>query len=164
MASAGRACICGTHLRAFFAPAMSPKCSSGSASCSRIADFEPPQALLHWLLVGPWQGRRRLVARLGTRGERSRSTNLLNAAHAYASAQLRPALQGFLNWFDAGEGELKREAGNSEGLVRVMTVHGAKGLAGADRDPGRRDGRSRQPAGARAGARQQLPGGGQGAQ
>src|SRR5690606_31586065 len=31
----------------------------------RRADFEPPQALLHWLLVGPWDGRRKLIARLG---------------------------------------------------------------------------------------------------
>ena len=35
---------------------------------------------------------------------------------------------GFLAWFDAGEGELKREADTAQGLVRVMTVHGAKGL------------------------------------
>src|SRR5690606_26150995 len=35
---------------------------------------------------------------------------------------------GFIRWFDAGEGEVKREAGASEGLVQVMTVHGSKGL------------------------------------
>src|SRR5690606_14046350 len=38
------------------------------------------------------------------------------------------SLQGFIQWFDVGEGELKREAGASDGLVRVMTVHGSKGL------------------------------------
>ena len=52
---------------------------------------------------------------------------LLNAAMAYSSANV-PSLVGFLQWFDAGEGELKREAGKSDGLVRVMTVHGSKGL------------------------------------
>jgi ATP-dependent helicase/nuclease subunit A len=31
----------------------------------RRADYEPPQALLHWLLSGPWQARSRIVARLG---------------------------------------------------------------------------------------------------
>jgi ATP-dependent helicase/nuclease subunit A len=90
------------------------------------ADFEAPQALLHWLLVGPWQGRRKLVARLG-REVNDPIDELLNAALAY-SASHTPSLQGFLRWFDAGEGELKREAGASHGLVRVMTVHGSKGL------------------------------------
>jgi ATP-dependent helicase/nuclease subunit A len=90
------------------------------------ADFEPPQALLHWLLVGPWDGRRRLVARLG-REANDPIDELLNAALAF-SASNTPSLQGFIRWFDAGEGELKREAGGPENLVRVMTVHGSKGL------------------------------------
>jgi len=90
------------------------------------ADFEPPQALLHWLLVGPWDGRRKLVARLG-REANDPIDELLNAALAF-SASNTPSLQGFIRWFDAGEGELKREAGGPENLVRVMTVHGSKGL------------------------------------
>ncbi len=90
------------------------------------ADYDPPQVLLHWLLVGPWDGRARLVARLG-REANDPIDELLNAAMAYASANV-PSLVGFLQWFDAGEGELKREAGRAEGLVRVMTVHGSKGL------------------------------------
>ncbi|MEO6093751.1 MAG: UvrD-helicase domain-containing protein, partial [Novosphingobium sp.] len=92
----------------------------------RLADFEPPQALLHWLLVGPWQGRRKLVARLG-REANDPIDELLNAASAYAASAV-PSLVGFLEWFDAGEGELKREAGGAGNMVRVMTVHGAKGL------------------------------------
>lgn len=90
------------------------------------ADFEPPQALLHWLLVGPWDGRRKLVARLG-REANDPIDELLNAALAY-SASNTPSLQGFIRWFDAGEGELKRESGAAGNLVRVMTVHGSKGL------------------------------------
>ena len=90
------------------------------------ADYDPPQALLHWLLVGPWEGRRRLIARLG-REANDPIDELLNAASAYAATDT-PSLIGFLNWFDAGEGELKREAGQAGGLVRVMTVHGSKGL------------------------------------
>ena len=92
----------------------------------RIADYEPPQALLHWMLNGPWQGRRALIARLG-REANDPIDELLNAVEGFASAHT-PSLQGFIQWFDAGEGELKREAGASEGLVRVMTVHGSKGL------------------------------------
>jgi ATP-dependent helicase/nuclease subunit A len=90
------------------------------------ADYDPPQALLHWILIGPWQGRRRLVARLG-REVGDPIDELLNAASAFAASEV-PSLQTFIRWFDAGEGELKREAGKSDGQVRVMTVHGAKGL------------------------------------
>jgi ATP-dependent helicase/nuclease subunit A len=90
------------------------------------ADYEPPQALLHWLLVGPWRGREKLVARLG-REANDPLDELLNAAGAHAAAHV-PSLAGFLAWFDAGEGELKREADGAGGQVRVMTVHGSKGL------------------------------------
>lgn len=90
------------------------------------ADYDPPHVLLHWLLVGPWAGRRKLVARLG-REANDPIDELLNATMAYATGNT-PSLVGFLQWFDGGEGELKREAGKNEGLVRVMTVHGAKGL------------------------------------
>lgn len=91
-----------------------------------IADFEPPQALIHWMLVGPWQARAKLTARLGQEAN-DPIDELLNAALAFSSAYT-PSLAGFLHWFDAGEGELKREAGEGGGLVRVMTVHGSKGL------------------------------------
>ena len=90
------------------------------------ADNETPQALLHWLLTGEWDARRRLVARLGAEAN-DPLDELINAAQAYCSAHAA-SLVGFLHWFDAGEGELKREAGRSNGQVRVMTVHGSKGL------------------------------------
>ncbi|MEP3051198.1 MAG: double-strand break repair helicase AddA [Erythrobacter sp.] len=91
-----------------------------------LADFETPQALLAWLLIGPWAGRRKLVERLG------RETNdpideLVNSAFAYEAAHA-PSLAGFIQWFDAGEAELKRDPGEAANQVRVMTVHGSKGL------------------------------------
>ena len=90
------------------------------------ADYDLPQALLDWVLVGPWRGREKLIARLG--GEANDPIDeLLNAAAAYASVGAA-SLAGFLAWFDAGEGELKREAGKSGDQVWVMTVHGSKGL------------------------------------
>ncbi|MXP46815.1 double-strand break repair helicase AddA [Altererythrobacter luteolus] len=92
----------------------------------RLADFEPPQALLHWMLLGPWQGRKKLIARLGKEAN-DPIDELLNAALGYSSVHTA-SLQGFIQWFDASESDLKREAGASEGLVRVMTVHGSKGL------------------------------------
>ena len=89
-------------------------------------DYEPPEALLYWMLTGPWQGRRKLVARLG-REANDPIDELVNAAMAF-SATDTASLQGFIRWFDVGEGELKRDAGGDDGLVRVMTVHGSKGL------------------------------------
>ena len=90
------------------------------------ADYDPPQVLLHWILTGPWQGRRKLAARLGSEvGDPV--DELINAAGAFAASEV-PSLHTFLQWFDAGDGELKREAGNGADEVRVMTVHGAKGL------------------------------------
>ncbi len=39
-----------------------------------------------------------------------------------------PSLSSFLHWFNAGETEIKREMEKTSGEVRLMTVHGAKGL------------------------------------
>lgn len=92
----------------------------------RIADYDPPQALLHWILTGPWLGRRKLVARLGAEAN-DPIDELLNAASAFSANEV-PSLNTFIHWFDAGDGELKREAGKARDEVRVMTVHGSKGL------------------------------------
>ncbi|QIQ86264.1 double-strand break repair helicase AddA [Erythrobacter sp.] len=107
-----------------------------------LADFQTPQALLSWLLTGPWRGRERLVARLG-REANDPIDEVLNAAFAYEGAHV-PSLAGFLEWFDAGATDLKRDSGESGGQVRVMTVHGSKGLqapivvlADATGEPGR---------------------------
>ena len=39
-----------------------------------------------------------------------------------------PSLQGFLHWMETGRAEVKRDLEQAGGAVRVMTVHGAKGL------------------------------------
>ena len=52
---------------------------------------------------------------------------LLNAALAYGRMH-PPSLQGFLHWLRRSGAEVKREAEGAGSLVRVMTVHGAKGL------------------------------------
>ncbi len=90
------------------------------------ADFETPQALLAWLLTGPWNARRELVARLG-REANDPIDELVNAAFAYQAAHT-PSLAGFIEWFEAGTSDLKRDADEATGQVRVMTVHGSKGL------------------------------------
>ncbi len=97
-----------------------------SIRCSRA----PTSSRRRRCCTGCWSARgtgaRRLVARLG-REANDPIDELLNAALAYSAAHT-PSLQGFIQWFDAGEGELKREPGAGKGLVRVMTVHGSKGL------------------------------------
>ena len=39
-----------------------------------------------------------------------------------------PSLESFLNWFEKGASDVKRDMEKGGGAVRVMTVHGAKGL------------------------------------
>ena len=88
-------------------------------------DYITPHALFAEAL-GPLGGRARLFARLGPEAAEP-VDELLNAALSYAS--LHPAsLQGFLHWLRRSGAEVKREAEGAGGLVRVMTVHGAKGL------------------------------------
>jgi ATP-dependent helicase/nuclease subunit A len=92
-------------------------------------DYASPHALLSEAL-GPLGGRARLFARLGAEAGEP-VDELLNAALAYARAHA-PSLQGFLHWLRRSGAEVKREqeaaGGPAGGMVRVMTVHGAKGL------------------------------------
>ncbi|MCH8196615.1 MAG: double-strand break repair helicase AddA [Proteobacteria bacterium] len=72
-------------------------------------------------------GRRKLLRRLGPDAD-----DPLNEFLALALAYERvaaPSLQGFLHWVEAGEAEIKRDLEQgTRNEVRVMTVHGAKGL------------------------------------
>jgi ATP-dependent helicase/nuclease subunit A len=51
----------------------------------------------------------------------------LNAALAFEGSHT-PSLQGFLKWHERGETEIKRQMEEAGRAVRIMTVHGAKGL------------------------------------
>jgi ATP-dependent helicase/nuclease subunit A len=90
------------------------------------ADFSTPYAFLEMILSGEMDGRRKLIARLGDEA-RDPIDELLNAALDYARNH-PPSLQLFLDWFDRGDVEIKRDASAASNAVRVMTVHGAKGL------------------------------------
>jgi ATP-dependent helicase/nuclease subunit A len=89
------------------------------------ADFLRPYELLQRLLVRH-DGRRRLIARLGVEAEDGVDA-LLDQALAYESVE-PPTLTGFLAWIDRDEVAVKRRAEEAADQVRVMTVHGAKGL------------------------------------
>ena len=95
-----------------------------AALLSRV-DYVSPHALFAEAL-GPLGGRARLYGRLGPEAAEP-VDELLNAALAY-SRMHAPSLQGFLHWLRRSGAEVKREAEGAGGLVRVMTVHGAKGL------------------------------------
>lgn len=90
------------------------------------ADFTTPHRFLEEILSGSLQGRRRLLARLGEEA-RDPIEELLSAALDFETTAT-PSLQRFLDWFDRGEVEVKREAEGALSAVRVMTAHGAKGL------------------------------------
>ena len=92
----------------------------------RAADYITPYAFLENILSGPMQGRRKLLARLGDEA-RDPIDELLNAALQF-EREGTASLQIFLDWFDRGETEVVRDAGAAGDAVRVMTVHGAKGL------------------------------------
>jgi ATP-dependent helicase/nuclease subunit A len=95
------------------------------AALAARADIVTPHALIARLL-GPEGGRARLLARLGPDAA-DPLDELLNAALAHERAH-PPGLQGFLAWLRAGGAEVKREHEAGANEVRVMTVHGAKGL------------------------------------
>ncbi|GMN01687.1 double-strand break repair helicase AddA [Erythrobacter sp. MTPC3] len=113
------------HLRSSDDPFVVQSCERLKGLLAR-ADFETPQALLAWLLTGSWKGRERLIARLG-REANDPIDELVNAAFAFEAAHV-PSLAGFIEWFDASNEDLKRNADSAGGQVRVMTVHGSKGL------------------------------------
>ncbi|MBY0284023.1 MAG: double-strand break repair helicase AddA [Sphingomonas sp.] len=90
------------------------------------ADLATPYQLLEHLLSGPLDGRRKLIRRLGAEA-RDPIEELLSAALEFES-RATPSLQAFLDWFDRGEVEIVRDPSAPLDAVRVMTVHGAKGL------------------------------------
>lgn len=95
------------------------------ASLTARADHVPAHALIAEIL-GERGGRARLLARLGPDAA-DPLDELLTAAMAHERAH--PAsLQGFLHWLRRSSASVKREAESQADMVRVMTVHGAKGL------------------------------------
>lgn len=88
-------------------------------------DFLRPYDLLERILT-KHKGRKTLLARLGSEAQDGIDA-LLAQALAYERSAV-PSLTGFLIWAQADDLEIKRQIGSSDNLIRVMTVHGAKGL------------------------------------
>lgn len=89
------------------------------------ADFLRPFDLIERALTRH-DGRRRLLARLGAEAEDG-IDELLSQALVYEGTDV-PSLTGFLTWLSTDEVEVKRQMDSEGARIRVMTVHGAKGL------------------------------------
>ena len=88
-------------------------------------DFKPPFELYAELL-GAGGGRRRILARLG-QDANDPINEFLDLALSYERDHA-PSLEGFLHWLERGETQIKRDLEQGQNQIRVMTVHGAKGL------------------------------------
>ena len=94
-------------------------------ACERRFAIETPFAFYAWLLGGDG-GRLRILKRLG-----HEATDALDEFLELALGYERKApasLQGFMAWLRAADTEVKRDMEITRNEVRVMTVHGAKGL------------------------------------
>ncbi len=89
------------------------------------SDFLRPFDLIERVLTRH-DGRRRLLARLGPEAEDG-IDELLSQALAYEQNEV-PSLTGFLIWLETDDVEIKRQMDGEGQKIRVMTVHGAKGL------------------------------------
>jgi ATP-dependent helicase/nuclease subunit A len=95
------------------------------AACAERARHDSPFAFFAWLL-GPQHGRQKIFSRLGYEAVDALD-EFLELALTYESAEA-PSLQGFVAWLRSAATEVKRDMETARDEVRVMTVHGAKGL------------------------------------
>ncbi len=105
-----------------------PRFSAAADKLDRLAQFarsEMPFAF-YARVLGVERGRMRFLARLGHEAD-DPLQEFLNLALDYERHQTA-SLQGFIAWLRAAQTEVKRDMEISRDEVRVMTVHGAKGL------------------------------------
>ena len=93
--------------------------------CERRFVSETPFTFYAWLLGGDG-GRARILRRLGHEANDALDEFLELALNYERKAPA--SLQGFMAWLRAADTEVKRDMEISRDEVRVMTVHGAKGL------------------------------------
>jgi len=89
------------------------------------SDFLRPYDLINRLLIRH-DGRKNLIARLGHEAEDGIDA-LLSQALGYEQSDV-PSLTGFLSWLQTEDVTVKRQMDSAGDRIRVMTVHGAKGL------------------------------------
>ena len=101
------------------------RCAGAARRTANAAASETPFAFYAWLLGGDG-GRARILRRLGHEANDALD-EFLELALDY-ERKAPASLQGFIAWLRAADTEVKRDMEISRDEVRVMTVHGAKGL------------------------------------
>jgi ATP-dependent helicase/nuclease subunit A len=89
------------------------------------ADLKPPYEFYATALARHGM-RKRLAARLGTEANDA-IDEFLSLALTFENLNT-PSLESFLHWVERGGTEIKRDMERGRNEVRIMTVHGAKGL------------------------------------
>ena len=90
-----------------------------------VADYAPPFEFFQQALVGH-RKRQAFISRFGEETDDVINELLHRALHYERHAT--PSLQGFVNWFQYGSTEIKRDMETRHDKVRLLTIHGAKGL------------------------------------
>ena len=88
-------------------------------------DFLRPYDLLERVLI-KHQGRKRWVGRVGAECIDGIDA-LLEQALTYEQTEV-PSLTGFISWFSSDDLQIKRQMDANSNQIRVMSVHGSKGL------------------------------------
>ncbi len=102
-----------------------PRCVDILDDLRGQVDYLRPFELIERILT-IHDGRERLLARLGAEAEDGIDA-LLHRALKYEQIEA-PTLTGFLEWMESDESSIKRQMDTTSTEIRVMTVHGAKGL------------------------------------
>jgi ATP-dependent helicase/nuclease subunit A len=133
--------LCGLSEEELFSLAHGRKGDLWTALVARRADFAQAHGFLSALLeradyAPPFEfysraltnlgGKELLLARLGMESADA-IEEFLSLTLAYERSH-SPSLEGFLDWVERGGVEIKRDMEHGRDEVRVMTVHGAKGL------------------------------------
>ena len=104
-----------------------PRFADAAATLDRYSEWAADAPFTFYARVlGPEGGRKRFLARLGHEADDALD-ELLNLALDYERRQT-PSLRGFVAWLRTAQTDVKRDMEITRNEVRVMTVHGAKGL------------------------------------
>lgn len=102
-----------------------PKTLTMLNALRKDADYLRPYELLERVLTR-FNGRKNILGRLGVEAEDGIDA-LLSQAMSFERMEV-PSLTGFISWLQAEEVQIKRQMDGAGDRIRVMTVHGSKGL------------------------------------
>ena len=104
-----------------------PRFADALAKLQRFGEWAQEMPFAFYARVlGAEGGRKRFLARLGHEADDALD-EFLNLALEYERRET-PSLQGFIAWLRVAQTDVKRDMEITRDEVRVMTVHGAKGL------------------------------------